>query len=107
MVLRPLSHFYLNWELTWDHKTKQYLIEEDSYAEQLNLLICELEQTIPPKSYHDNEDILAEFVRDKLHWPIRKEGNRWICGDYSSLLEQGGFYDFDQDNRSEEHTSEL
>jgi hypothetical protein len=34
-------------------------------------------------------------VRDRLKWPIYKEGNRWV-GDYRSIIEQGGFDDLDE-----------
>lgn len=98
LVLKPLSHIHPNWELTWDNKTNKYLHEDGSYAEMLNDLITELNVTVPPKRYHDNEDILAEYVRDKLNWNIKKVGNRWICGDYASVLEQGGFGDIDEEN---------
>jgi hypothetical protein len=97
-VLRPLSHIKSNWELTWDSEMKEYIIEEDSFAEKLNDLISEIDIAIPPAKYHDKEDALAEYVRDTLNWPINKVGNRWICADYNSLIEQGGFSDTDQTN---------
>lgn len=52
--------------------------------------------TAPPGRYHDNEDILADYVIDRLKWPIRKLGGRWVGADYDSILEQGGFGDLDQ-----------
>ena len=98
MVLKPLSYAYPYWELTWDEETDEYETEEDSLAENLNQLIQEIYQTKPPKKYHDNEDFLAEYVDRNLNWKIKKVGNRWICGDYASLIEQGGFGDIDEKN---------
>jgi hypothetical protein len=51
---------------------------------------------VPPKRYHDNEDVLANHVIETMKWPIRKEKGRWIGADYHSILEQGGFQDVDQ-----------
>lgn len=98
MVLRPLSHILPNWELSWDFDKNKFKHEEDSYAEMLNDLIAELDKTSPPSKYHDNEDFLAEYVKENLNWNIEKVGNRWICGDYTSLLEQGGYGDIDEKN---------
>ncbi|MCH8856114.1 MAG: hypothetical protein IIA03_07730, partial [Proteobacteria bacterium] len=96
VVLRPLSHIRAYWELTWDAEKQEYLVEDDSFASLLNQLIEDLGQCSPPSRYHDNEDRLAEFVRDgHLNWPIRKVGNRWVGADYESILEQGGFDDID------------
>jgi len=97
-VLRPLSHFEPNWDLYWDHDAGEYEVEENSYASQLNRLIDELSKVNPPLKYHDNEDFLANYVRISLKWPVIKEGGRWICDDYSSLLEQGGFGDINEQN---------
>lgn len=98
MVLRPLSHITLNWELTWDHEARAYKTEEDSFAAILNQTILDLSECQPPARYHDNEDRLAQFVIEKLGWPIRKERGRWVGADYESILEQGGFQDVDQEN---------
>ena len=98
MVLRPLSHILPNWELTWNNKTNKYVVEKNSYAKKLNHLLLEIERINPPKRYHDNEDFLAEYVKINLKWPVTKKGNKWICGDYSSLLEQGGFGDINEKN---------
>jgi hypothetical protein len=98
MVLRPLSHIRMNWELTWDRKAGTYFVEQDSCAGLLNNLLTELENSSPPSRYHDNEDCLAKFVVEHLKWPIKKIGNRWVGADYDSILEQGGFYDVDQTN---------
>jgi hypothetical protein len=95
-VLRPLSHITLNWELTWNHTTKCYEPEDDSFASLLNKTIDELAETEPPARYHDNEDRLAHYLIETLGWPIRKERGRWIGADYDSILEQGGFEDIDQ-----------
>lgn len=98
MVLRPLSHIRANWELTWKGYEEKYFVEDNSYAKALNKLIDELENCNPPKQYHDNEDRLAEFVREHLKWPIKKVGNRWIGADYNSILEHGGSHDIDEAN---------
>ena len=103
-VLRPLSHIRQNWELTWDSESNEYSAEEDSFAELLNLLIHEIENTSPPARYHDNEDILANHVQQNLNWGIRKHGKTWANADgnrlgpndYLALLEQGAFHDIDQ-----------
>ena len=58
--------------------------------------LVEARHASPPARYHDNENRLAEYVRKNLKWPIRKEGKRWVGADYSSIIEQGGFDDFDQ-----------
>jgi hypothetical protein len=95
-VLRPLSHISGNWELTWNAGTQKYEEEDDSYTKLLNLLIEEIENTIPPAKYHDNEDRLAEYTQKHLNWNIRKEGGRWVGAEYGAILEQGGFHDFNQ-----------
>jgi hypothetical protein len=97
-VLRPLSHICDNWELTWDDDQQRYTEEPESFAKKLNKLITELDTTNPPSRYHDNEDCLAEYVRDNLKWKIHKEGRRWIGEDYDAILEQGGFNDLDEEN---------
>lgn len=96
LVLRPLSHITLNWELIWDDETQAYAPEEDSFAAILNKTINDLTSTQPPARYHDNEDCLAQFVIEHLGWQIRKERGRWIGKDYDGILEQGGFHDIDQ-----------
>lgn len=88
---KPLSHIRANWELTWNKETKCYEIEEDSYANDLNLLIQEIKNTSIPNAYHVNEDLLAEYVKNKLGWPIYKDGNRWMCDDYRAIINQGAF----------------
>lgn len=98
MVLKPLAHIRPNWELTWDDEKDCYLVEEDSYAEDFNRLIEELENVDKVSLYHENEDSLAEYVINNLHWPITKVGNRWIGCDYASIISQGGFGDFDEQN---------
>jgi hypothetical protein len=95
-VLRPLSHIRSNWEALWNHVEQRYEPEDDSFAEDLNVLIDDLATTAPPKRYHDNEDVLANYVIETLKWPIRKEKGRWVGADYYSILEHGGFQDVDQ-----------
>jgi len=97
-VLRPLSHIKGNWELSWDSSTQRYKEENDSFAKLLNELIDELDAASPPSKYHENEDKLAEYVRDNLNWSIHKVGARWIGVDYDSIIEQGGFGDLDERN---------
>lgn len=99
MVLKPLAHIRGNCDTFWDEQSQSYRPEEDSYAELLNALIYEIEATRPPQRYHDNEDRLAEYVRDKLKWPIFKKNGRWIGAEYESILEYGGYIDdSDQEN---------
>ena len=91
MVLRPLSHINMSWELTWSREDNEYEREEGTFAFILNDLITEISLTIPLAKYHDNEDCLALYVKQSLNWNIYKKGNRWEGGDYQSMLEQGGF----------------
>jgi hypothetical protein len=88
----------LSWELFWDHEKNEYVREDGSFASLLNDLIEEMSAIIPPAKYHDNEDVLAQYVIEKLNWDIKKVGNRWIGGDYQSILEQGGFNDLEERN---------
>jgi len=98
-VLRPLSHIRANWDPYVCRNTGRYMDEEDSFAWLFNHLIDDLAKTKPPAKYHQSEDQLAEYVKAKLHWDIRKQGNTWVNSDgtklhqsnYLSLLEQGGF----------------
>jgi len=96
LALRPLSHINGNWELIWDNEKEEYEREEDSFAGKLNDLILELARTIPPTKYHDNEDKLAEYVKEHLNWSVNKVGNRWEGEDYEVILEQGGFHDINE-----------
>lgn len=97
MVTRPLDHIRHNWELIWNTDEERYEHEESSFAGLLNELIEELATAKPPIRYHDNEDRLAEYVRDgPLRWPIAKVGSRWVGADYRVILEQGAFSDADQ-----------
>lgn len=98
LVLRPLSHITQNWELSWDHEAQAYAPEEDSFAAILNQLISDLANCRPPERYHDNEDRLAEYLREHLGWNIRKEHGRWVGEDYDVILEQGAWHDLDQAN---------
>ncbi|MBD0780102.1 hypothetical protein HPE56_20070 [Maribacter sp. ANRC-HE7] len=97
-VLKPLWIARGNWDLSWDSETKRYIVEEDSFGQEINDLISEIENTKPPKKYHDNEDILAEYVNQNLNWDIKKIKNRWEGAEYKSILEQGGFGDIDEKN---------
>lgn len=85
-----------NWEIIWCHNNQQDKHEEESFAEELNTLIYEISTTPRPIRYHDQEDILASYVIEKLKWPIYKQNGRWVGADYRSILEQGGFDDLNQ-----------
>lgn len=98
LVLRQLRHINLCWELRWDSENQEYMREYETLSGFLIDLISEIAQTIPPAKYHENEDVLAEYVIKNLNWKIQKVGNRWIGQDYQSILEQGGFDDFNEDN---------
>lgn len=73
MVTRPLSHIVPNWELTWNLKENRVEPEEDSLAEEVNRLLDEISEVQPPKEYHANEDVLAEYVKSHLNWNIYKK----------------------------------
>ncbi len=96
LVLRPLSHIHSNWELWWDDEKACYESEDDSFSDQLNLLIAEVARARPPRRYHDNEDRLAMYVAKHLKWNIRKEGPRWVGADYAAIIEHGSYYDMDE-----------
>lgn len=98
MVLRPLSHLNISWELTWDFDNQEYEREEGTFASILNDLITEFSITVTPAKYHDNEDCLAIYVKQSLNWHIFKEKGRWKGFDYDSILEQGGFNDINEIN---------
>lgn len=97
-VLKPLWIARGNWDLSWSPETKRYIVEEDSFGQEMNDLISEIDGTIPPKKYHDNEDVLVEYVSQNLNWNIQKIKNRWEGAEYKSILEQGGFGDIDEKN---------
>ena len=98
MVTRPLSHIVPNWELTWNLIENRVESEEDSLAEEVNRLLDEISEVQPPKEYHANEDVLAEYVKSHLNWNIYKKGNRWESSDYEAIINQGSFGDEDQKN---------
>ena len=98
MVTRPLSHIVPNWELTWNLKENRVEPEEDSLAEEVNRLLDEISEVQPPKEYHANEDVLAEYVKSHLNWNIYKKGKRWESSDYEAIINQGSFGDEDQKN---------
>jgi hypothetical protein len=98
MVTRQLSHIKANWELTWNHAGREYEQEDESYAAIINDLVIEISKLDPPLKYHDNEDRLAEYCKEILGWKIEKVGNRWVGSDYSCILENGSFNDFEQEN---------
>lgn len=97
-VTKQLSHININWELTWDDEKQEYEPEENSFAPLLNQLIEELCEVDPPARYHDNEDRLAEYVISNLKWNIKKANGRWVGNDYTCILEQGSFDDFNEKN---------
>jgi len=98
MVTRPLDHILPNWELTWDDDTDRFIPEKDSFAEKVNEMLDELVAMPIPDKYHDNEDILAEYVQKHHNWNIFKVKGRWISCDYREILNQGSFGDADQKN---------
>lgn len=98
LVLRPLSHINMNWEIRWCNKNKEYIREEDTFASILNDLIDEFAKTVPPNKYHKNEDCLAEYVKEFLNWKITKINDKWIGEDYDAILEHGGFHDLNEAN---------
>jgi hypothetical protein len=98
LVLRPLSHIKGNWDLTYDGTEHFFTPEENSFAEEINQLLIDLNNSIVPDSYHDNEDCLAEYVKENLNWDIKKNGSQWEGAEYKLILEQGGFSDDDQQN---------
>lgn len=98
LVTRPLSHIRPNWELIWDYEKKEYLVEEESCSNLLNVLIAELANVNPPSKYHDHEDRLAEHVISDLGWNVRKISGRWVGEDYEAILEQGSLSDIQQKN---------
>ena len=98
LVLKPLSHIREIWDLSWDGKLKRYLVEDDSFGEEINNLISELEKTVPPKNYHDNEDLLAEYLKERFNWDLKKINKKWTGAEYKVILEQGGFGDINEEN---------
>ena len=98
LVLRPLSHIRGNWELTYDIDNDSYEEEEDSFARELNSLINELGNTEIPRRYHDNEDKLAQYVKETFNKEIKKVGNMWVGADYRIILQDGGFDDINEEN---------
>lgn len=97
-VLRPLSHIRGNWELSSGTGDFHFEVEDDSFAKELSDLIDELDMTEIPKRYHDNEDQLVEYVRDRFDEEIKKVGSRWVGRDYQIILQDAGFFDFNEEN---------
>jgi len=97
-VLKPLWIAKENWDLIWDSNAKRYIVEDDSFGNEINSLISELESITPPKNYHNKEDILAEYVKTNLNWGIEKIKSRWVGADYKAIIEQGGFSDIGEKN---------
>jgi hypothetical protein len=95
-VLRPLAHVKGNWETTWDDTTLRYEHEEDSFAKHLNALVDDIADTAVSTRYHDNEDVVANYVAVRPQSGIVKKDGRWIGASYGWILEQGGFDDIDQ-----------
>lgn len=98
MVLRPLSVYTMNWELLWTEDNNKYIEEPNSFAALLNQLLLEISNCPVPVDYHKYEDILAENVIKDLKWPLKKVGKKWVGADYQSIITQGGFGDYDQEN---------
>ncbi len=104
MVTRPLSHIVPNWELTWNLKENRVEPEEDSLAEEVNRLLDEISEVQPPKEYHANEDVLAEYVKSHLNWNIYKKGKRWESSDYEAII-NGDFTNLEKYKISKPYTS--
>ena len=97
-VTRRLRHIKPNWELMWSEEKQKYIEEEDRFAQDLNILIKDLTNTTVPISYHDNEDIIAEYYNGMYDKAVMKIGKIWNVADYGSLLEQGAFRDINQEH---------
>lgn len=95
-VTRPLAHAKGAWELTWDDEAGRYEHEEDSFARYVNAMIDDIADTAISQRYHDNEDVVANYVASKPGSKLVKIGGRWIGAEYGWILEQGGFDDIDQ-----------
>jgi len=95
-VLRPLSHIRANWELSSGWEDFHFQVEGDSFAKELSELIDELERTQIPVRYHDNEDRLAEYVKEKFDQEIKKIGNRWVGMEYQIILQDAGLFDINE-----------
>jgi flagellar hook-basal body complex protein FliE len=95
-VLRPLAHAKGTWEISWDCQTQRYEHEQDSFAKYLNVLIDDIADTAISAHYHDNEDVVANYLASKPESKIEKKAGRWIGASYGWILEQGGFDDIDQ-----------
>jgi hypothetical protein len=107
MVLRPLSHINMSWELTWNRFENEYVRGPGTFASLLNDLITEIAFTIPPSKYHNNEDCLAEYVKESLKWNIKKENGKWLGSSYGAILEQGGFKDLNEQNLVQAATGRI
>ncbi len=95
-VLRPLSHIRASWEMMWDHAAQRYEPEDDSFAADMNDVIDCVASTPRPERYHDDENIVANYLASRPQSGVTKVGNRWVGANYSQILEQGGFHDIDQ-----------
>lgn len=95
-VLKPLAHIKGGWELWWCRETRRYEHEEDSFAKQLSILIDDIADTAISPRYHDNEDVVANFLASKPGSKISKVNGKWTGAPYGWILEQGGFDDIDQ-----------
>ena len=121
LVIKQFDHIRGNWELTWIDEDSMYLEEEDSFAKELNILFNHFETFSPSENYHDFEDLLVEYAKNKNKYEIEKLGKKWIGMDYPFLLEQGGFGDIDEEkltksalgriyaaiNRGQKHFDEM
>ena len=95
-VTRPLAHVKGGWELTWDDETCRYEHEEDSFAKYVNAMVDDIADTAISPQYHDNEDVVADYVASKPKSGLFKKDGRWVGAEYGFILEQGGFDDIDQ-----------
>lgn len=97
-VLHPLSHIYTCWDISWDQEKDQFEEKPRSLGCLLNELIDHINEVEAPDNYHDHEDSVAEFLKSKDNgWDIKKVGRLWKGANYHSILEQGGYGDFKQE----------
>jgi len=98
LVLQPLSHIYTCWDISWDINEGKFEEKTRSLGSYLNNLIEHIDSIQAPENYHEYEDQVAEFLTAKDNgWGIKKVGRLWVGAHYHSILEQGGFGDFNQE----------
>lgn len=77
-TLRPLSHVRSNWELVGSESGDPlFEEEEDSYAENLNVLIDEIAAASPSYDYHKLENQIAADYTDAINGRYFLKGTLW------------------------------